>query len=551
MLRGRETLQGEFDYVIVGAGSAGCVLAARLTEDPTVRVLLLEAGGGADKFLIKMPLGMMKAMLKPELTWRMMTEPEPHLNDRRLFLPRGRLLGGSSSINGMVYMRGHSADFDRWAQKGARGWSHAEVLPYFRRMERSWRADNPDYGHNGPLPVTKNNTEFLLHDELMQAVANAGFPVTGDIHAGAEEGASLVELTIDEKGRRASTYEAYLKPAMQRPNLAVQTGALTRRVVVENGRATGVEYEVGGEVRTAKAGREVILSGGSYNSPQLLMLSGIGPAQHLAEMGVPVVHDLPGVGGNLSEHPRVPLEFAASGPVTFVNQLRFDRAMRAVAQWYLFGTGPFARQLNSANPMLRTDPRLAQPDIQLFSNPVKLSAHLWFPGFIKSPPHSFSADVILLHPQARGTVRLKSADPHELPAIRLNLFDNEADFATARAGLRLARRIYGTEPMAGLISGENLPGADVQTDAEIDAHVRATAGTTQHPVGTCTMGSGPNAVLDPELRVHGVAGLRVVDASVMPDVPGGNTNGPTIMIAEKASDLIRGRSLPAIEKDAA
>ena len=532
--------------MIVGAGSAGCVLAARLTEDSRTRVLLLEAGGGADHFLVRMPLGMMKAMLKPELTWRMMTEPEPTLTGRRLFLPRGRLLGGSSSINGMVYMRGHSADYDRWAQKGARGWSHAEVLPYFRRMERSWRGTD-NYGSSGPLAVTKNNTDFLLHDELMQAVRNAGLPVTEDIHAGDEEGASLVELTIDEKGRRASTYEAYLKPAMQRPNLAVVTNALTRKILVEDGRATGVEYEVGGEIRTAKAIREVILSGGTYNSPQLLMLSGIGPAEHLAERGIAVVHDLPGIGRNLAEHPRVPLEFEASGPITFVNQLRFDRAARAVIQWYLLGTGPFARQLNSANPMLRTDLRLAQPDIQLFSNPVKLSAHLWFPGVVKSPEHAFSADVILLHPQARGHVTLKSADPRDLPAIQLNLFDNEADFATARAGLRLARRIYGTEPMAGLIERETIPGAEVQSDEAIDAHIRATAATTQHPVGTCAIGP----VVDPELRVHGIAGLRVVDASVMPDVPGGNTNGPTIMIAEKASDLIRGRSLPAIEKEAA
>ncbi len=520
------------------------MLAARLTEDPAVRVLLLEAGGGADKFLIRMPLGMMKAMLKPELTWRMMTEPEPTLNGRRLFLPRGKLLGGSSSINGMVYMRGHSADYDRWAQKGARGWSHAEVLPYFRRMERSWRGTE-HYGSEGPLPITKNNTEFLLHDELMQAIANAGYPCTDDIHAGNEEGASFVELTIDERGRRASTYEAYLKPAMKRPNLAVVTEALTHRVVIENGRAVGVEYERGGERLVARAAREVILSGGAYNSPQLLMLSGIGPAEELREHGIAVVHDLPGVGRNLQEHPRVPLEFAANGPVTFVNQLRFDRAARAVAQWYLFGSGPFARQLNSANPMLRTDQRLAQPDIQLFSNPVKLSAHLWFPGFVKSPEHAFSADVILLHPQARGWVGLKSADPRDLPSIRLNLFDNEADFVTARAGLRLARRIYATEPMAGLIEREAIPGADVQSDEQIDEHVRATAGTTQHPVGTCAMGTGSNAVVDPELRVRGIEGLRVIDASIMPDVPGGNTNGPTIMIAEKASDIIRGRTLPA------
>jgi choline dehydrogenase len=428
---------------------------------------------------------------------------------------------------------------------GARGWSHAEVLPYFRRMERSWRGSD-NYGRDGPLPITRNNTDYLLHDELMQAIANAGYPCTEDIHAGDEEGASCVELTIDEKGRRASTYEAYLKPAMRRPNLAVVTNALTRKVLVEDGRAIGVEYEVGGEVRTARAG-EAILSGGSYNSPQLLMLSGVGPAEHLAEMGIPLVHDLPGVGRNLGEHPRVPLEFAAKRPVTFVNQLRFDRAARAVIQWYFFGSGPFARQLNSANPMLCTDPRLAQPDIQLFSNPVKLSAHLWFPGFVRSPEHAFSADVILLHPQARGWVTLKSSDPHDLPAIRLNLFDNEADLATARAGLRLARKIYGTEPMASLIERETIPGPQAQSDEAIDAHVRANAATTQHPVGTCAIGP----VVDPELRVHGIQGLRVVDASVMPDVPGGNTNGPTIMIAEKASDLMRGRSLAPIEKEAA
>ncbi len=537
-------MEGDWDYVIVGAGSAGAVLAARLTEDPHTRVLLLEAGGGADKFLVKMPLGMMKAMLRPELTWRMMSEPEPHLNGRRLFLPRGRLLGGSSSINGMVYMRGHSADYDRWAQMGARGWSYADVLPYFRKLERSWRGDTGHHGGSGPLPVIPNGTDYLLHEELMQAIRNAGYPVTDDIHSGDEEGGSRVELTIDEHGRRASTYEAYLKPAMRRSNLKVMTGALTRRVLIEGARATGVEYEIGGSVQTARAG-EVILCGGAYNSPQLLLLSGIGPGRHLAEMGIAQVHELPGVGGNLQEHPRVPLEFAAKGSVTFVNQLRFDRAVRSVAQWYLFGTGPFSRQLNSANPMLRTDKRLAQPDIQLFSNPVKLTAHLWFPGFVKSPEHAFSADVILLHPHSRGTVRLKSADPRELPALRFNLFDNEADFATARAGLRIARQIYATEPMASLIERESVPGAEVQTDAQIDAHVRATAGVTQHPVGTCAMGTGPNAVVDPELRVHGIAGLRVVDASVMPDVPGGNTNGPTIMIAEKAADLIRGRTSPA------
>jgi choline dehydrogenase len=381
----------------------------------------------------------------------------------------------------------------------------------------------------------------------MAAAKAAGHPLTDDIHDGEEEGVSRIELTIDRNGRRASTYEAYLKPAMSRPNLTVRINALTQRVVTEGKRAIGVEYRHEGQIVTAKASREVILSGGTYNSPQILMLSGIGPAAHLQDLGIDVVHDLPGVGQNLSEHPRVPLLFEASKPVTFVNELRFDKAAMSVMRWYLFGTGPFARQVNSANPVLRTDPRLAQPDIQLWCNPVTLDAHLWFPGIVKSPQHKMTADVILLHPESRGHVFLKSPKAEDHVGISLNLFSAAADFATARAGMRIAREIYATSPQAEITGPEISPGAQAQSDAELDAHIRATASTTQHPLGTCRMGSGPMAVVDPQLRVIGMEGLRVIDASVMPDETGGNINAPTIMIAEKAADIIRGRVLPAAE----
>lgn len=541
MSAGRHNRQ--YDYIIVGAGSAGAVLAARLTEDPGTHVLLIEAGGGGDHWLLKMPLGFLRALRDPAFTWPYRSEPEPHLNGRVIPLPRGRLLGGSSAINGMFFMRGHSLDFDRWAQMGCAGWSYADVLPYFRRMETSWRGDSEIHGGDGPLQVTPNATEWLLHEELMSASRNAGHPTTDDIHAGEEEGVSRGELTIDRSGRRSSTYAAYLKPAMNRPNLTVLTNALSRRVVLEGRRAVAVEYVRDGQIETARAAREVILSGGAYNSPHLLMLSGIGPATQLRDLGIEVIHDLPGVGQNLAEHPRVPVEFEAARPVTFVNQLRFDRAVASVLRWKLLGTGPFAAQVNSANPVLRTDSRLDQPDIQLWSNPVKIDAHLWFPGIRKAPPHRLSADVVLLHPHSRGQLRLRSPDPADPIAIHLNIFSAAADFATARAGIRIARHIYRTSPQAEITGAELLPGDAAQSDEALDAHIRATAMVTQHPVGTCAMGVGANAVVDAQLRVHGIAGLRVVDASVMPDEPGGNTNAPTIMIAEKAADIIRGRSL--------
>ena len=533
-----------FDYVIVGAGSAGCVLANRLSADPALRVLLVEAGGSDDRFLIKMPLGFLRALFNPALSWGYTSEPEPTLGGRSIWLPRGKVLGGSSSINGMFYMRGHSSDFDAWAALGCTGWSYADVLPYFKRMESSWRGANRWHGDRGPLQVMPIDTRLLHHQSLMDSAAAAGFATTDDIHGEVEEGFARGEITVDGRGRRASTARAYLRPALGRPNLQVVTRALVTRLLLDNGAAAGIEYRRDGAGVQVRATREVILSGGAFNSPQLLMLSGIGPGDELRAHGIEVNLDLPGVGRNLSEHARVPIDFATRGEISFLNELRADRVARSVLQWAVLGSGAFATQINSCNIVVRTDARLAQPDIQLMSNPVRMDAKIWWPLIGERQEHRMTADAVVLHPESRGIVKLRSADPADKPRIQLNALATDADMATARRGVRLARHIYSTPPQSELIDHEISPGPTVQSDSELDAYIRAKAGVTQHPVGTCSMGVGPQAVLDPELRVRGIARLRVVDASVMPTVPGGNTNAAVIMIAEKASDLILGCRLP-------
>ena len=536
-----------YDYIIIGAGSAGCAIANRLSADKDCKVLVVEAGGKDNHLYIRMPLGFLRAMLNPELNWGYKSEPEPNLNNRPLFLPRGRVLGGSSSINGMFYMRGHPRDYDTWRQMGNEGWSYADVLPYFKRMETSWRGAGKYHGGDGPLHVAPIDTRRLLHEPLMETAANAGYPVSDDISAEHPEGFSKGEVTIDKRGRRASASWAYLHPAMHRPNLTVETGALTTRVLIEGGRARGVEFSKEGQLHQVYADREVILSGGTYNSPQLLMLSGIGPADELREHGINPIADLPGVGKNLSEHPICMMQFAATKPVTFLRELRFDRAALSVMQWYLFGTGPFATQINSCNVVIRTKPELEQPDIQIMCNPVRMDANLWFPGVTKTMAHHFQVGVVLLHPHSRGEVVLRSASPLDAPKVHMNLMDSPVEFETMRRGIREARRIYHTEPQASLTGAEVVPGAEVETDAQLDDFIRKVCSVTQHPVGTCRMGHDDLAVVDPQLRVRGVEGLRVADASIMPTVPGANTNASAIMIGEKAADLILGRSLPAVE----
>lgn len=536
-----------FDYVVIGAGSAGCVLASRLSEEKDRSVLLLEAGGDDSHYALRMPLAFLRAMMNPQFSWGYLSEPEPQLNGRRVPLPRGKVLGGSGSINGMFYMRGHSLDFETWRQMGCEGWGYADVLPYFKRMETSWRGAGKYHGDKGPLHVAAIDTSRLLHEPLFQTAVPAGFNTSDDIHGDVEEGFARGEVTIDRRGRRASTSWAYLHPVMGRKNLTVTLNALVTRVLIEKGRAVGVEYSREGRLHQVHANREVVLAGGTYNSPQLLMLSGIGPAEELRKVGIEPALDLPGVGRNLSEHPHIPVEFEATSAVTFLNELRFDRVVRSVIRWKLFGTGAFATQINSCNVIIRTRPDLPQPDVQLMCNPIRMDARLWFPIVAPVQEHRMTADVVVLHEKSRGWLTLRSANPQDAPRVQLNVFADRSDFETAIRGIRAARKIYSTLPQATFVGRELRPGAELKSDAELEAYIRDVAQVTQHPVGTCSMGAGPDAVVDPQLRVRGIEGLRVADASIMPTVPGGNTNAAVIMVAEKASDLMLGRPAPSPE----
>ncbi|MCM8732301.1 GMC family oxidoreductase [Hephaestia sp. GCM10023244] len=538
----------EVDYIVVGAGSAGCVLANRLSESGTESVLLLEAGGADASWLFRMPLGFMMTAANPAYDWGYASEPDPKLAGRSLPVPRGRVVGGSSSVNGMIYMRGHSGDYDGWRQMGCRGWGYADVLPYFRRMESSWRGAGPYHGDRGPLAVTPVDGSRLLTDPIRRAALAAGFDESADLSGEQQEGFSGCEVTVDPRGRRASTAAAYLRPALKRPNLSLLSGAQVTRVLIENGRATGVEYRRDGKLHRAHARKEVVLSGGAYNSPHLLMLSGIGPADDLTAHGIPVVAESPGVGRNLSEHPLVYMTFAARGATSFLNALRVDRAALSVLRWAMTGRGAFASQITSGVLMLRTRPELEHPDIQLVFLPVRLDAKLWFPLVGKRQTHVFSVMVMQLHPESRGSVTLRSADPLEKPRIDLNLLSTPNDFAEIRGGVDAVRRIFAAPPLAAMIAAEIAPGAAAQDDAALDDFIRHNLRITQHPAGTCRMGEDPEAVVDSDLRVRGIAGLRVVDASVMPTVPGANINAAVIMIAERAADLIRG--LPPLTKDA-
>ncbi len=531
-----------YDYVIIGAGSAGCALANRLTEDADARVLVIEAGGSDWDPIIQVPLGWGKILFERLHDWGYFTEPEPHLDNRKVECARGKVLGGCSSINAMGYFRAHPADYDRWAASGLTGWSYADALPYFKKTEDWEHGGNAWRGSGGPLTTVRNKYPDPLVKAWFDAGKSAGYPWTEDHNGEHPEGFSMFQSTI-RRGRRCNTAMAYLYPALKRPNLALWKKTLALKLVIEGGRATGVEVSRNGAAETVSATRAVIVSGGVINSPQLLMLSGIGDPRELSQHGITCKVPLPGVGKNLQDHISCGIEFERKGDGPFVGLLRYDRIALAMAQAYFFGTGFATEMPGPIVAHLKSRPDLVQPDIQFLTRFVPPESQPWFPGIRKRPKDAFMCRPVVLHPTSRGDVRLRSADPRVHVAIRQNFLSTEADWNTFRTGFDMVRDVAHQIALDPFRGREINPGEGVKSRAEIDAYMRRTAWTVHHPLGTCKMGvdSDAMAVVDNQLRVRGVDGLRVIDASVLPDMPGGNINAPVIMVAERAADLIRGR----------
>ena len=526
-----------FDYVIVGGGTAGCVLANRLSEDARNSVLLLEAGGKDSGFWIPIPAGFSKLLVNERFNWRFETEPEPNTLDRRIVVPRGKGLGGSTLINGMIFVRGQPMDFDGWAQLGNRGWSYADVLPYFRKLERFEDGANEWRGGDGPLSVVRVAERNPLAEAFIEAGVQAGFPRNPDYNGADQEGFGYYQVN-QKNGRRWSAAEAYLRPALSRPNLTVWTDVHVTRLQLDGTRVTGAVYRQGGAEKQVTARGEVVLAAGAVQSPHLMELSGIGNPEVLAAAGVPVRHALPGVGRNYRDHYATRMNWRVTQPITLNEMTRGWRLARAVAQYFLTRKGILTLGTGLAHGFVRTRPELATPDVQYFFMHASY-ANAADRRLDKLP--GMTIGVTQLRPESRGTIHLRSPDPRQPPAIRPNFLATPTDQETMVRGMQVARHIMGQKAMAAYVVQELNPGPDVRTDAQWLDFARRNGQTIYHPVGTCSMGQGPEAVVDDQLRVHGLQGLRVVDASVMPTEVSGNTQAAVLMVAEKGADLIRAR----------
>jgi len=526
----------QYDYIVVGAGSAGCVLAARLSEDSATRVLLLEAGPPDRSIWIHLPIGYGKTMWDARYNWCFHTDPEPTMNGRRLYWPRGKTLGGSSAINGLIYIRGQREDYDHWRALGNAGWGYDDLLPYFIRSECNERGAGPFHGGAGPLRVANIAHKHVLIDAFVDGAASLGVPRNDDFNGGTQEGAGYFQLTT-HKGWRSSAATAYLKPARHRPNLRVETGAYATGLLLDGRRATGVSYRQNGRNVDAHCTREALLAAGAIQSPQLLQLSGIGPPAWLAQYGIDVVHDLPGVGENLQDHLQVRLVYECTQPITTNDELRsITGRIKIGLQWLFARRGPLAVGINQGGcfmSALRSE--LATPDIQF--HVATLSADV--AGGVVHRFSGFTLSICQLRPASRGRVAIKSRDPMQPPSMRPNYLSEEIDRRTTVAGMRAARAIAHSAPMQPFVRREVSPGPQAIDDDALLEFARERGATIFHPSGTCKMGNDPLAVVDARLRVHGMAGLRVVDCSIMPTLISGNTNAPVIMIAEKAVDMIR------------
>lgn len=533
----------EYDYVIVGAGTAGCVLAGRLSEDPSVRVCLVEAGPRDTNPFIQVPAMVGAAIGTKSINWGFMTEPQAHLNNRPIPLPRGRVVGGSGSINGMAYFRGQPLDFDDWANAGCKGWSWREVLPYFIRSETNQtHVDSPYHGHDGPINVRHISQPNRLNQDFLAAFAALGeYPSCDDLNGPRPEGYGLRQGTI-RNGRRDSSANAFLRPALSRRNLTLRTDSPVTRIVVEGNSAVGVEVRTSTGIQQLRATREVLLAAGAVQSPQILMLSGIGTADELQQHGITVQQHLPGVGGNYHDHLAASILMECRNTLSYGLSLRTaHRALWNGVQYLLWRDGPLASNLFESTAFIRTGPEADRPDLQIVFQPAKRNRTTTFPLPLG---HGFAISSVGLYPMSRGRVHLVSRDPAAAPRVAANFLSDPADLKPLLHGLKLARRIFASEPFRRYAAVEVAPGPGVTSDADLIAYIRSIAATAHHPVGTCKMGTDEQAVVDPELRVHGVTNLRVVDASICPHVVGGNTNAGVVMIAEKAADMILGRTPP-------